>query len=716
MMMVTLDPNLIEEQLKRILASQEFSRADRMARFLVHVVACSREGRVDGLKERSIGIEVFDRSSDWDPKLDNIVRGEARRLRTKLERYYLNAGAGELVHITIPKGAYTPQFSLLERPAPASTANPQPIRSSGWRYALVLPLVFLGIVSLIRRQSHTVAVAGSGLAPAVAFANEIGTEMNPAISADGKLIAYAWDGNGNGFDIYVKPADGGPDVAPQRITHSSSPELNPSFSPDSKKLAFLRVAPDETLVVIRDLSDGSESIAATLHKRGTGWIGENLPYADVGPSWLPDGKSLVVADLVTRGESAALYRVFLSGEPPRLILRTEREVKDYFPKVSPDGRHLAFVRYLSHGVSDLYVCEMDGSKLRRLTNEGRAIVGLAWAADGRSLLYSTWRQGSNRIWKVAIDSNSSPVPLPDSTDAADLATGPASDFLAYTAVTENWNIWRIPIREHGPGNPQRVIASSGRNHGPAFSPDGKLLAFISDRGGDWQIWLADADARNQRQLTRFQGNFLGCVTWSPDSRRIAFDGRPNGNSNIFWVDVSQGGVPEALDANGFEERMPFWSADGQFLYYNSNRDGRVAVWRRRLADGLMTKVGLQGSFKSMSSAGADPKLYFSLSRGPIFEAGLDGSAPTALPDATAIPDINWVHSGDALYFTRQEPNEQILFFELRDGKTRPIRRVTGSLVRNTSNLAVSPDREWLLYAQRDHASSDIVVRRPNRSK
>jgi len=95
----------VDPYLEKVLTSAEFSRAKRMARFLRFVVEESLAGRGDELKERQIGIEVFDRPAHWDSKVDNIVRSEARRLRTKLEVYYDTAGKGDEVRISVPRGS-----------------------------------------------------------------------------------------------------------------------------------------------------------------------------------------------------------------------------------------------------------------------------------------------------------------------------------------------------------------------------------------------------------------------------------------------------------------------------------------------------------------------------------------------------------------------------------------------------------------------------------
>ena len=695
-----------------------------MAKFLRHIVQCQIEGRTEELKERPVGIEVFDRSVDWVPKIDNIVRSEARRLRSKLEQYYASSGFEDAVRISMPKGAYAPDFAYVKSaedapelfatpiiPLPSHSVRPQ---ISSYRFVLLFALIAIGVFAVFRLTGSRETAVHASLSDIAPFANEIGTEINPAISSNGKFIAYAWDGNSSNYGIYVKPADGGPDIPPRRLTQGPETDLYPAWSPDDRTLAFLRIDRNGAAILTKDLNTGAERVLIRVRQRASGWVGENAPYMDVGPSWLPDGRSLVFSDAAADDGNHGIYRISLEQREPKAIVQTSREVVDYFPRASPNGRELAFVRYISHGVSDLYVCSIDGSGLRKLTFDRRGISGLAWAADGRSLYYTPWRQGSPRIWTIRTAPGSEPEPLSDSVAATDIAVAPGGGWIAYASVSENWNIWRMPLQESPGGStlgpPQRFIASSGRNHGPSFSPDAKQLAFISDRTGAWQIWLADPNGEHPRQLTRFDGNFLGSINWTPDSKTIAFDARPSGNSNIYLLDVSRGGVPASLDANQFEERMPSWSADGKWIYFNSNRDGAVAVWRKSIVDGSVQKVGLEGSFKSFEPSSGE-ELYFNVMGGMLYRAGLDGSGPRQLPGVTAMPEINWAVSGGTVYYTQQESSGQIAFYAFKNGKSNLLTRIPGQLVRNTSNLAVSPDRKWLLFAQQDHSTSDIMVRR-----
>src|SRR4030088_1324720 len=98
----------IEEQLQRILASKAFTPSARMSRFLRFAVETTRRGEAEQLKEYVLGVEVFDRSPSYDPRVDPIVRVEARRLRSKLESYYDGEGRAEALIIVFRQGASEP--------------------------------------------------------------------------------------------------------------------------------------------------------------------------------------------------------------------------------------------------------------------------------------------------------------------------------------------------------------------------------------------------------------------------------------------------------------------------------------------------------------------------------------------------------------------------------------------------------------------------------
>src|SRR5262245_59689733 len=106
---VMRDDQLIREELERVLSGAAFARSERVSKLLRFLVERHIEGRDDELKESVIGVEVFGRKPDYDPKLDSTVRTEAVRLRARLNTYYSTEGSQDPLVIELPKGGYVPR-------------------------------------------------------------------------------------------------------------------------------------------------------------------------------------------------------------------------------------------------------------------------------------------------------------------------------------------------------------------------------------------------------------------------------------------------------------------------------------------------------------------------------------------------------------------------------------------------------------------------------
>lgn len=119
----------VRRQLERIVASPGFANADRMSAFLRYVVEQALSGDAARVKEYAIGVEVFGRDQDYDPRLDSIVRVEARRLRAKVDEYYAGRGAEDAVLIKLRRGTYAPTFEH-RVPAPIAAALPEPVAAA----------------------------------------------------------------------------------------------------------------------------------------------------------------------------------------------------------------------------------------------------------------------------------------------------------------------------------------------------------------------------------------------------------------------------------------------------------------------------------------------------------------------------------------------------------------------------------------------------------
>jgi Tol biopolymer transport system component len=205
--------------------------------------------------------------------------------------------------------------------------------------------------------------------------------------------------------------------------------------------------------------------------------------------------------------------------------------------VSPDGSKLAFARYDTATTADLYSMPIAGGEPRRITQGGGSIRGVAWTPDGLELVYASQGFSSppmlrRRRADSPLEKASRPV---EGIEAGALEPvlfrTPASGVaLTYKTMLVDWNIWMSEDAQA----PRRVIASSRLDSDPQFSPDGRKLAFVSDRSGSRQIWVADSDGSNALQLTSSAG-FTNAPRWSPDGKWIAFASMQNENRDIYVV-------------------------------------------------------------------------------------------------------------------------------------------------------------------------------------
>jgi TolB-like protein len=142
----TIRKELIVDQLQKVLASETFTRSQRMSRFLRFTVEQSLEGRADRLKEYLIGVEVYDKPETLDPRFDPIVRVEAGRLRAKLREYYETDGREDVILISFPKRSYAPLFHWNDLTSNSGTAaNPRELEArppgQSTRSIAVLPFI-----------------------------------------------------------------------------------------------------------------------------------------------------------------------------------------------------------------------------------------------------------------------------------------------------------------------------------------------------------------------------------------------------------------------------------------------------------------------------------------------------------------------------------------------------------------------------------------------
>jgi len=292
----------------------------------------------------------------------------------------------------------------------------------------------------------------------------------------------------------------------------------PAWSRDGRTIVFVSWRDGNGEVYVMD-ADSSGPRNLTQH-----------PAKDVRPAWSPDGRTIAFAS--QRDGNSEVYVMNADGSGKRNV--TQDRASDDYPTWSPDGRRIAFLRGVQPDHNTLYVVNADGSGLRRLplnpVGSNRYLYPLqyplVWSPDGRTIhsgRYLVSTDGSGSRWLPFIPLRA--VWSPDGRRIAFASrpdrclTGPPP---CYPSQSDIYVM-------NADGSGKRKLTHNRRiNAEPAWSPDGRKIAFGSTRDGNRDIYVMNADGSGRRNLTR-NAAWDSRPSWSPDGRKIAFvsnrDGR-----------------------------------------------------------------------------------------------------------------------------------------------------------------------------------------------
>jgi TolB protein len=252
------------------------------------------------------------------------------------------------------------------------------------------------------------------------------------------------------------------------------------------------------------------------------------------PPWAPSGEDIIFDS--ERNSSGtgdqSIYRMAPDGSNVRQLARLQG-VTSWLPDWSPDRKRIVFSSNRTGPWDDLYVMDADGGKMRQLTDTPEASEhDAAWSPDGRHIAYDRAEIAADRTRQAA-------------------------------------QIWII---DTDGSNARALTSGSSRNMRPAWSPDGSIIAFMSDRhaesdinlmgtdDGDLEIYVMKRDGSNIRRLTECAGTARS-PAWSPDGQRIALD---CGGLHVMNADGSN---QRRVSRGGYR---PAWSPDGKEIAYNCN--------------------------------------------------------------------------------------------------------------------------------------------------
>ena len=440
--------------------------------------------------------------------------------------------------------------------------------------AVILVVSGLAIILYFTRSPRTMTT------PALTRLTwDSGLTTDPALSQDGKLLAYASDRGGEGhLDIYVQQVGGG---EPLRLTRGPGDKRDPEFSPDGTSVAF-------------DSVDGGIYLVSTL-----GGTARKLVEEAHGAQFSPDGKQIAYwtgsvggVALNIPGQDRMYVVDSTGGTPTQLRADFAGAV---FPIWTSDGRHLLFLGNPDANkgeTADWWVTPVEpgpavktgvieAMREAKLTADSQDFLPyerLVLDPDGQGLILPGRSGDSTNLWRIAFSPAKFTVTgLPqrltsgptreEGPSAVHLANG--MNRIAFGSFIENLAVWSLPIQPNqgkATGEPEQLTHDAAGDFMPSISRDGSKIVFVSTRPGQQEVWTRDLRTGQESALTATRVQKWD-PKFSPDGSQIAFAEFGQGSNWNIFVAATGGGAPEMICRRCGE--VTAWSSDGKSIIGNT---------------------------------------------------------------------------------------------------------------------------------------------------
>ena len=551
---------------------------------------------------------------------------------------------------------------------------------------------------------------------AVPFATSPQTESNPRFAPDGKSVVFARSSETTSEIVIQDIASG----AQRAFSVANARVASPVFMPDGKRVAYWlrRTAPasgqPDCAIALRDLDRGTDVVLVDCQQRPQ-------PVFDLSA----DGTSLIYAALPRADYPLALMRRNLAARTTeQLTAPAPGDGHDAYPRISPDGKTVAFFRGTQSHVR-LWTLALASSL--KSAGPGTAAVeppkpqpasaleglsyGVAWLPRGGGLVAAADWLGFRALNAVSLTDGGARLL---GARGARFPDAHSNGSLVFETATYRADLWLSSVDSTGTAaNTARVLWPSTRySNQPEFSPDGKRVVFASNRSGSDAIHVAALDGEPQRLPLSSNARYIQ-PHWSADGNevfavRIAVtDGKP---APQHAVRIRPGGA-EATElthlGNKVNNAVPL--ANGREVLYGELAEHAMRLYRAPIAGGTPERLPLP-LVASFAAVGND--LVFT-------QPQLTGATRCKLDTMACTPvkvelddslRFDWTLSPGALWFAGRDGNKRVLVrLDLDSGQRRSIDLAPSAA---GTNIAISRDGQSIIVAREAPAVVDLMIAKP----
>lgn len=525
-----------------------------------------------------------------------------------------------------------------------------------------------------------------------------GIEEYPALSPAGDRVAFVWDG-GDAEDegVFVQVIGAGPAL---RLTTVDGRYAFPAWTHDSRFIGYARVVGSRRGIFMVPATGGTEiELVAAEHDEALNT-----------PAFSPDGQWLIFARrALSEGAAHLLRKNMETGAVESFAPSSELPFGGYRPRFSPDGSRLAFVSSDTER-TDIVTTSADGSKPRWLPLDDLPFSDFAWGPGSDELII----RGGGRIRVVDLDGTIGRT-LTSTRSAGTLSVAARHQILAFSEGHRERNIWRWTApSDSTEASQERIIHSTDWDAFPSLSPDGQNIAFLTNRTGSYQLWVASRDGADGHLMAAIPNLNRFPPAWSPTGDRVAVTGEIDGAPTTCIIEFPSGRTRCLPPPDGGEVSAS-WSLDGNAVFVTRSTPGAYAIWRRPVTEGPVSDaVPITAGRDAQAVRLAEgPYLFFNrdLQARRIWRSETDGTKPEAIFALDIGQILAWRVTTDGLYVGYRVQHDDrtyhIAFSSFRTGSTTELFAIPG---RWGFEFAVDPlDGRTVFFDRMEAVDSNIFA-------
>ena len=520
------------------------------------------------------------------------------------------------------------------------TTRRVPFAKAGLALAALLVVGILAFFALRRWPSRVTVTPVRNLS-FLQLTDQVGPELFPSLSPDGKSVVYASKTVGN-WDLYLQRVGG---KNPRNLTaDSNADDTQPAFSPDGERIAFRS-----------DRERGGIFVMGA-----TGESVKRLTDFGFHPAWSPDGREVVfsthnIEDPNDRSEERSDVWIVNSATGEKRQLTGENVGDAAQPQWSPSGARIAYWSRRKGGQRDVFTISAAGGTPVAVTDDPDFDWNPVWSPDGKYLYFASDRGGQMNLWRVPIEESTGKVtgqpeslttPSPYAqhlsfsrdgrravyvsqvssknilkanfkADTASLTDQPVAVTQGFKHTSQpnlsadgEWFVYSTQgdkqedlfiVDKDGAGSPRQLTDDHFKDRHPRWSPDGKRIVFYSDRSGRYEAWTINRDGSGLQQMTFTTGLPVIYTFWSPDGSRLAYNLRDEScwimEAGKPWAEQTPQRVPNPPDSKDVFRAFS-WSPDGSKLggWINSPPEHK----------GILTYSFITNTFERITDFGSRP--------------------------------------------------------------------------------------------------------------